>query len=181
VRHLGLSEAAPATVRRADAIHHITALQTEYSLWWREPEREIIPTCRELGIGFVAYSPLGRGLLTGTIRSGAHFGEDDFRRNHPRFQGDNLQHNLRMVEAVEGVAREKGVTAAQLALAWVLARGDDVVPIPGTSRPERIDENLGALALTLTPEDVHRLEAAAPVGAGAGERYPDFLLRYVDG
>jgi aryl-alcohol dehydrogenase-like predicted oxidoreductase len=181
VRHLGLSEAAPATVRRADAIHHITALQTEYSLWWREPEREIIPTCRELGIGFVAYSPLGRGLLTGTIRSGAHFGEDDFRRNHPRFQGDNLQHNLRMVEAVEGVAREKGVTAAQLALAWVLARGEDVVPIPGTSRPERIDENLGALALTLTPEDLHRLEAAAPVGAGAGERYPDFLLRYVDG
>jgi aryl-alcohol dehydrogenase-like predicted oxidoreductase len=174
VRYLGLSEAAPATIRRAHAVHPITALQTEYSLWSRHPEEEILPTVRELGIGFVAYSPLGRGFLTGRFRSPDDIGgEGDFRRNHPRFQGENFTRNLRIVERVASVATEKDVTAGQLALAWVLHQGDDIVPIPGTKRRRYLDENVAAASIELTPEDLRRLDQAAPRGATAGERYAD--------
>ncbi len=170
VRHLGLSEAAPATIRRAHAVHPITALQTEYSLWAREPEREILATTRELGIGFVSYSPLGRGLLTGRFRT-AEFGPGDGRANHPRFQGENLEKNLAIVDAVEEIARRKGATTAQVALAWVLSRGDDVVPIPGTKRVRYLEENVAALDVELDDDDLAALDAAAPLGAGAGDRY----------
>jgi len=173
VRYLGLSEAAPATIRRAHAVHPISALQTEYSLWSREPEEEILPTLRELGIGFVAYSPLGRGFLTGQIRSPEDFGEDDRRRNFPRFQGENFARNLELVEQVEAVAREKGVTPGQLALAWVLAQGEDVVPIPGTKRRGYLEENAAAVDVELTEDDLVRIEQAFPQGAAAGDRYPD--------
>ena len=172
VRHLGLSEAAPATIRRAHAVHPIAALQTEYSLWSREPEAEILPTLRELGIGFVPYSPLGRGFLTGQYRSVDDFAPDDFRRRAPRFQGGNFEKNLRLVERVGEIARDKTCTASQLALAWVLAQGEDVVPIPGTKRVRYLHENIGALDVALTPEDLRRIEAAMPAGAASGTRYP---------
>jgi aryl-alcohol dehydrogenase-like predicted oxidoreductase len=173
VRHLGLSEAAPATIRRAHATHPITALQTEYSLWTRDPEDEVLPTVRELGIGFVAYSPLGRGFLTGQINSSDDFAPDDFRRNNPRFQGDNFQRNLDLVARVREIATAKGCAPGQLALAWVLAQGDDIVPIPGTKRVEYLEENLGAADVTLTADELARIDAAAPKGAASGERYAD--------
>jgi aryl-alcohol dehydrogenase-like predicted oxidoreductase len=173
VRHLGLSEAAPATIRRAHATHPITALQTEYSLWSRDPEDEILPTVRELGIGFVAYSPLGRGFLTGRWRRPEDLPEDDFRRHNPRFQGENFQRNLDVVAKIHEVAAEKGGTPAQLALAWVLTRGEDVVPIPGTKRLRYLEENAGALDLELTAEDLARIDAVAPKGFAAGDRYPN--------
>ena len=173
VRYLGLSEAAPQTIWRAHAVHPISALQTEYSLWTRDPEDEILPTVRALGIGFVAYSPLGRGFLSGRIRSLDDLDKDDFRRFNPRFQGDNFTRNLDLVNQVRAVATEKGVTPSQLALAWVLSRGADVIPIPGTTRRSHLEENLGALEIDLTPEDLDRIESAFPKGATAGDRYPD--------
>jgi aryl-alcohol dehydrogenase-like predicted oxidoreductase len=173
VGHLGLSEAAPETVRRAHATHPITALQTEYSLWSRDPEEELLPLVRELGIGFVPYSPLGRGFLTGQIRKPEDLAEDDFRRHNPRFQGENFQRNLELVERVEEIAAEKDATPGQLALAWVLAQGDDLVPIPGTKRVSYLEENLGAAAVKLSEEDVRRLDEAAPRGSAAGDRYAD--------
>ena len=173
VRYLGLSEAAPDTLRRAQAIHPISALQTEYSLWSRDPEDEVLPTVRELGIGFVAYSPLGRGFLTGRFQSPEDLEEGDFRRRNPRFQGENFQRNLEFVERVREIAEEKNATPAQLALAWVLAQGEDIVPIPGTKRRERLEENVAALDVELTDADLERIEAAFPKGATAGDRYPD--------
>jgi aryl-alcohol dehydrogenase-like predicted oxidoreductase len=173
VRHLGLSEASPETIRRAHAVHPITALQTEYSLWSRDPEEEILPTVRELGIGFVAYSPLGRGFLSGRFKSPEDFGEGDFRSWHPRFQGENFQRNLELVERVKEIADEKGVTAGQLALAWVLAQGDDIVPIPGTTTIRHLEENIAAAEIELTDEDLRRLDEAAPLGVAAGARYED--------
>jgi aryl-alcohol dehydrogenase-like predicted oxidoreductase len=179
VRWLGLSEAAPATIRRAHAVHPISALQTEYSLWTRDPEAEILPTVRELGIGFVPYSPLGRGFLTGRFRSPSDIPEGDWRRNNPRFQGENFERNLALVERVAGMARARGVTPAQLALAWVLSRGKDLVPIPGTRRRATLVENVAAASLKLTPEEVARLDAAAPPGVAAGTRYPEAGMRAV--
>ncbi|MEH2092743.1 aldo/keto reductase [Nostoc sp.] len=173
VRYLGLSEAAPATIRRAVAVHPIAALQTEYSLWSREPEDEILPTVRELGIGFVAYSPLGRGFLSGAIASPDDLAPDDYRRNAPRFQGENFYKNLQLVEQVKAIATEKGVTASQLALAWLLAQGEDIVPIPGTKRRTYLEENIAATDITLTEQELNRLEAVAPKGVAAGDRYPD--------
>jgi aryl-alcohol dehydrogenase-like predicted oxidoreductase len=180
VRHLGLSEAAAATIRRAHQTHSITALQTEYSLWTRDPEDEILPTCRELGIGFVAYSPLGRGFLTGRFKTFEDLPPDDYRRTVPRFQGANFQKNLDLVRKVEQIAREKGCTPAQLALAWLFAQGEDIVPIPGTKQRQRLEENAGALAVTLTPDELRRIAAAAPKGAAAGERYPAGMQRFVN-
>jgi aryl-alcohol dehydrogenase-like predicted oxidoreductase len=171
VRWLGLSEAAPATIRRAHAVHPIAALQTEYSLWMRDVEDEILPTCRELGIGFVPYSPLGRGFLTGRFARFEDLPADDFRRRQPRFQGENFQKNLDLVRHVETVASRKGCTPAQLALAWLLHQGDDVVPIPGTTRVENLDDNVGALGVTLTAADLRRIDEVFPKGAAAGERY----------
>jgi aryl-alcohol dehydrogenase-like predicted oxidoreductase len=179
VRHLGLSEASPETIRRAHAVHPITALQTEYSLWSRDPEDEILPTVRELGIGFVAYSPLGRGFLSGRFKSPEDFGEGDFRSWHPRFQGENFQRNLELVERVKEIADEKGVTAGQLALAWVLAQGDDIVPIPGTTTIRHLEENIAAAEIELTADDLQRLDEAAPKGIAAGERYAD--MSSIDG
>jgi aryl-alcohol dehydrogenase-like predicted oxidoreductase len=173
VRHLGLSEAAPATIRRAHEVHPITALQTEYSLWSRDPEEEILPTVRELGIGFVAYSPLGRGFLSGQIQSPDDFAPDDFRRTNPRFQDENFQRNLELVERVKEIAAEKRVTPGQLALAWLLHQGDDIVPIPGTKRVEYLEENVAAADIELSEEDLARIDEAAPAGAAAGDRYPD--------
>jgi aryl-alcohol dehydrogenase-like predicted oxidoreductase len=181
VRYLGLSEAAPATIRRAHAVHPITALQTEYSLWSREPEDEILATVRQLGIGFVAYSPLGRGFLTGQITSLDDLEASDYRRNSPRFQGDNFQKNLDLVATVTAMAEEKRCTPAQLALAWVLAQGDDIVPIPGTKRPKYVAENLDALAVSLTPADLARIDAAFPAGVAAGARYAPQAMRAIDG
>jgi aryl-alcohol dehydrogenase-like predicted oxidoreductase len=181
VRHLGLSEAASDTVRRAHAVHPITALQTEFSLWSRDPELEVLSTVRELGIGFVAYSPLGRGFLTGAITSPDDLAEDDWRRNNPRFQGENFERNLELVERVRELAEAKGVTAAQLALAWVLAQGDDLVPIPGTTRGERVEENIGALEVALTGDDLRSLNEIVPVGAAAGSRYPELMAHLIDG
>jgi aryl-alcohol dehydrogenase-like predicted oxidoreductase len=173
VRHLGLSEAAPQTIRRAHAVHPIAALQTEYSLWSRDPEDEVLPTVRELGIGFVAYSPLGRGFLSGQIRSVDDLDPQDYRRHGPRFTGENFQKNLDLVDQVRAIADEKGVTPSQLALAWVLSRGDDVVPIPGTKRRRFLEENAGAVDVDLTAEELERIKAAFPKGATAGDRYPD--------
>jgi aryl-alcohol dehydrogenase-like predicted oxidoreductase len=173
VRHVGLSEASPQTIRRAHAVHPITALQTEYSLWTRDPEAEVLPTVRELGIGFVAYSPLGRGFLTGRFTSPDDFEEGDFRANHPRFQGENFQRNLELVERVKAIAREKRCAPGQLALAWALSRGDDIVPIPGTKQVRYVEENARARDVELTDEDLARLDDVAPVGAAAGERYAD--------
>jgi aryl-alcohol dehydrogenase-like predicted oxidoreductase len=169
VRFLGLSEAAPRTIRRAAKVHEITALQTEYSLWSREAEDEILPTVRELGIGFVAYSPLGRGFLSGKYQKPEDIPDDDYRRHHPRFQGENFHRNLRLVERIEEIAREKKATPSQLALAWVLSRG--VVPIPGTKRRKYLEENVGALEIRLSKEDLRRIEDAAPKGVTAGDRY----------
>jgi aryl-alcohol dehydrogenase-like predicted oxidoreductase len=180
VRFLGLSEASPATIRRAHAVHPIAALQTEYSLWSRDPEDEILPTCRALGIGFVPYSPLGRGFLTGQIKRFEDLAADDFRRFNPRFQGENFQKNLDLVRRVETIAREKACTPSQLALAWVLAQGDDVVPIPGTTRRKHLEENVGALAVTLTRQDLARIDEAAPRGVAAGERYAPDGMRFVN-
>ncbi len=171
-RYLGLCEAAPATIRRAHAVHPLTAVQSEYSLLYRQEAEETIPTCRELGISFVAYSPLGRGFLTGQIQKLADLQENDRRRDHPRFQEGNFAHNLDLVHAIETIAREKRCTPSQLVLAWLLAQGHDIVPIPGTKRKTRLDENLGALDVTLEPQDVQRITAAMPVGAAAGLRYP---------
>jgi aryl-alcohol dehydrogenase-like predicted oxidoreductase len=173
VRYVGLSEAAPETIRRAHAVHPITALQTEYSLWSREPEDAILATVRELDIGFVAYSPLGRGFLTGAIGSPDDFDPDDRRASFPRFHGDNFERNLELVEVVRQLAEEKGCAPAQLALAWVLARGEDVVPIPGTKRRRYLEENVAALDVVLDEDDVRRLEEAFPRGAAAGDRYPN--------
>lgn len=173
VRWIGLSEAAPETIRRAHAVHPITALQTEYSLWTRDPEDGHLQLCEELGIAFVAYSPLGRGFLTGAIRSIDDLAPDDWRRNNPRFQGENFQKNLRLVDAVQEMAREKGCTPAQLALAWVLARGRHIVPIPGTRSVDRLAENVAAVEIELTPEDLDRLDRIAPKGTTAGDRYPE--------
>jgi aryl-alcohol dehydrogenase-like predicted oxidoreductase len=173
VRYLGLSEAAPATIRRAQAVHPISALQTEYSLWSRDPEDEILPTIRELGIGFVPYSPLGRGFLSGQITRLEDLAEDDYRRQSPRFQGENFQKNLQVVEQVRAIAQEKGATPSQLALAWLLAQGDDIVPIPGTKRRQYLEENVGATEITLTADDLQRIDAVAPKGVAAGDRYSD--------
>jgi aryl-alcohol dehydrogenase-like predicted oxidoreductase len=173
VRYLGLSEAAPETIRRAHAVHPITALQSEYSLWTRDLEHEVLPAIRELGIGFVPYSPLGRGFLSGRFRSPDDIPEGDFRRDNPRFQGDNFYRNLELVERVEELAAEKDVTPGRLALAWVLARGDDIVPIPGTTRVEHLEENVAALDVELTDDDLHELESVFPLGAAAGDRYAD--------
>jgi aryl-alcohol dehydrogenase-like predicted oxidoreductase len=168
---LGLSEAAPRTIRRAHATHPITAVQTELSLWSRDAEAEVLPTVRELGIGFVAYSPLGRGFLTGQFKSPDDFPDDDFRKFHPRFQGENFEKNIQLVHEVEAMAQEKGCTTAQLALAWVLAKGEDVVPIPGTKHVKYLDQNIGALEVELSDEDLKRLDAILPPGAAAGQRY----------
>ena len=180
VRYLGLSEASPATIRRAHAVHPITALQTEYSLWSREPENEIFETVRELGIAFVAYSPLGRGFLTGEIRRYEDFADDDYRRLSPRFQGENFARNLELVARVKKIAEEKGCTPAQLVLAWVLAQGDDVIPIPGTKRRSYLEENAAAVDLILTPKDLRRIEEVAPRGAAKGSRYPEEMMRLVN-
>jgi aryl-alcohol dehydrogenase-like predicted oxidoreductase len=180
VRFLGLSEAAPDTIRRAHAVHPISALQTEYSLWSRDPEDEILPTVRELGIGFVAYSPLGRGFLTGRFRTIDDLPDDDYRRNSPRFQGENFEKNLHLVRHVESVARQKQCTPSQLALAWLLARGNDIVPIPGTKRVKYLEENVGALDVRLSGEDMARMDAIAPQGVAAGLRYPEAGMRNVN-
>lgn len=173
VKHLGLSEASADTVRRAHAVHPISALQTEYSLWEREPETKIFPVLAELGIGFVPYSPLGRGFLTGQLRSESDFAEDDFRRHSPRFQGENFTRNLELVDRVTELAAEKGSTPAQLALAWLLAQGAHIVPIPGTKKRDRLRENLGAVDVELSAEDLARLDELAPAGVAAGARYPN--------
>ncbi len=179
VRYLGLSEAGANTLRRACKVHPIAALQTEYSLWSRDPEDEILATCRELGIGFVAYSPLGRGFLTGQIRRMEDLAPDDYRRYSPRFQGENFQKNLDLVRHVEEIAAQKRCTPAQLALAWVLAQGDDIVPIPGTKRRKYLEENVAALDVTLSAEDLRRIAEVAPKGAAAGLRYPEAMMRLV--
>ncbi|MBB1180318.1 aldo/keto reductase [Pseudomonas sp. FW305-3-2-15-E-TSA4] len=173
VRFLGLSEASPETLRKAHATHPITALQTEYSLWSREPEDELFAVTRELGIGFVPYSPLGRGFLSGEIRSVDDLAPDDFRRTNPRFMGENFQKNLDLVEAVKAIAADRGVTAAQLALAWVLAQGDDLIPIPGTRRVATLEQNVAAVDLALTPQDLARIDAVFPKGAAVGHRYAE--------
>ena len=180
VRYLGLSEAGPQTIRRAHAVYPITALQTEYSLWTRDPEDEILATCRELGIGFVAYSPLGRGILTGRFRRAADFPPGDFRQNHPRFSGDNFERNLQLVDRIEQIAREKNCKPSQAALAWVLAQGEDVVPIPGTKRIDRLEENLGALEISLGRADLARIAELFPAGAAAGLRYPEAAMKRVN-
>jgi aryl-alcohol dehydrogenase-like predicted oxidoreductase len=169
IRHIGLSEAAPDTIRRAHAVHPITAIQTEYSLWTRDVEAEILPTCRELGIGFVPYSPLGRGFLSGRFTSPDELDEDDFRRRNPRFEGENLEANMRLAAKVREIAEDKGITPAQLALAWVLARGEEIVPIPGTRRREYLEENVAAIETELTEEDIARIDREVP--SPAGERY----------
>ena len=176
VRWLGLSEASAETIRRAHAVHPVTALQTEYSLWSREPEDNILRTVRELGIAFVAYSPLGRGFLTGEIKREQDLAADDWRRTNPRFQGENFQRNLDLVRHVETIAREKGCAPAQLALAWVLSQGEDIVPIPGTKRRKYLEQNAAAAAIRLSPEDLQRLDRAAPRGAASGARYPESMM-----
>ena len=181
VRFLGLSEASPATIRRAHAVHPITALQTEYSLWTRDPEEGVLATTRELGIAFVAYSPLGRGFLTGQIKKFDDLAPDDFRRNTPRFQGENFQKNLDLVARVEQIAKEKNCTSGQLALAWLLAQGDDIIPIPGTKRRKYLEENIAALNVQLTPGDLRRLAEVAPKGAASGDRYQANMMAFLNG
>jgi aryl-alcohol dehydrogenase-like predicted oxidoreductase len=181
VRYLGLSEASPVTIRRAHAAHPISALQTEYSLWSRDPEDEILPTCRELGIGFVPYSPLGRGFLSGRFKSFDDLSPDDWRRHNPRFQGANFAKNLDLVARVEQLAKQKGCTPSQLALAWLLAQGEDIVPIPGTKRRPYLEENLGAVRVQLGAKDLRRIEEVAPKGAAAGARYQEGGMRAVNG
>jgi aryl-alcohol dehydrogenase-like predicted oxidoreductase len=180
VRFLGLSEASAEAIRRAHAVHPITAVQSEYSLWTRDPEPEILPTCRELGIGFVSYSPLGRGFLTGKIQKPEDLPEDDYRRTTPRFQGDNFQHNLETVKRVEEIAQEKHCTPAQLALAWVLAQGQDIVPIPGTKRRKYLQENVSAIGVDLNSKDLERIEEVAPKEAFAGSRYPEAMMKLLN-
>ena len=181
VRHLGLSEASAQTLRRAMKVHPIAALQSEYSLWTRDPEDEILGTCRELGIGFVAYSPLGRGFLTGQFTKFEDLPADDYRRQSPRFQGENFQKNLDLVRRVEEIAREKSCTPSQLVLAWVLAQGNDIVPIPGTKRVKYLEENAGAMDVTLSPEDHLRIQEFFPKGAASGPRYPAQMMALVNG
>ena len=180
IRHIGLSEAGPETLKRAVKVHPITALQSEYSLWTRDPEDRVLQTCRELGIGLVAYSPLGRGFLTGQIKRFEDFAPDDYRRNSPRFQGENFQKNLDLVKKVEEIARQKNCTPSQLALAWVLAQGDDIVPIPGTKRVKYLEENVGAISVKLTADDLAQIEKILPKGAAAGERYNEQMMRLID-
>jgi aryl-alcohol dehydrogenase-like predicted oxidoreductase len=180
VRYLGLSEASAKTLRRAYAVHPISALQSEYSLWERGVEREILPTCRELGIGFVPYSPLGRGFLTGTAMRAEDYPADDFRRDQPRFQGENYDRNMKIVDAIQAVASAKGATSAQIALAWLLAQGPDIVPIPGTKRRNYLEENAGAVEVKLSAADLEKLEAAAPPGAAAGARYVERMMALLD-
>jgi aryl-alcohol dehydrogenase-like predicted oxidoreductase len=177
---MGLSEASAQTLRRAVKVHPIAALQSEYSLWTRDPEDEILSTCRELGIGFVAYSPLGRGFLTGQFKRFEDLPADDYRRNSPRFQGENFEKNLELVRQVQQIAKEKGCTPSQLALAWVLAQGKDIVPIPGTKRRKYLEDNAGAVNVHLTKDDLQRLEDAFPTGAAAGERYPEHMMQLVN-
>ena len=181
VRFLGLSEASPVTIRRAHAVHPIAALQTEYSLWTRDPEDEVIPTTRELGIAFVAYSPLGRGFLTGQIKKFDDLAADDYRRFSPRFQGENFQKNLDLVARVEFIAKERKCTPGQLALAWLLAQGNDIIPIPGTKRRKYLEENVAALNVNLSADDLRRLEEVAPKGAARGQRYPEHMMALVNG
>jgi aryl-alcohol dehydrogenase-like predicted oxidoreductase len=181
IRYLGLSEAAPDTIRRAHRVHPIAALQTEYSLWTRDPEEGVLAACRELGIGFVPYSPLGRGFLSGRFRSEADLAENDARRNHPRFQGENFRRNLDLVRRVEQIAEEKLCTPAQLALAWLLSRGSDIVPIPGTKRREYLEENVKALDVRITAEDARRIDEVAPAGVTAGTRYPEGGMLTING
>jgi aryl-alcohol dehydrogenase-like predicted oxidoreductase len=181
VRFLGLSEASPATIRRAHAVHPISALETEYSLWSRDPEDELLATVRELGITFVAYSPLGRGFLTHKFAKFEDLPEKDYRRFSPRFQGENFQKNLALVGKLAEIARDKGMKPAQLALAWVLAQGEDIIPIPGTTRREHLQENLEALDIELSPDDLARIDAVAPKGAASGPRYPEGALQFVNG
>ena len=180
VRHLGLSEASPQTMRKAMKVHPITALQTEYSLWSRDPENEILATCRELGIGFVAYSPLGRGFLTGQFQRFEDLPADDYRRNTPRFQGENFQKNLDLVRRVEEIAKQKHCTPSQLALAWVLSQGDDIVPIPGTKRRKYLEENVAAIDVKLTQSDLDQIDEVFPPDAAAGKRYPDHMMASVN-
>jgi len=179
VRYLGLSEASASTMRRARKVHSIAALQTEYSLWTRDPEDEILPTTRELGIAFVAYSPLGRGFLTGQIKRFEDFAPDDYRRNSPRFQGENFQKNLDLVARVEAIAKENSCTPGQLALAWLLAQGQDIIPIPGTKRRKYLEENAGALNVKLSPDDLKRIDEVARHGVAAGPRYPEHMMALV--
>jgi aryl-alcohol dehydrogenase-like predicted oxidoreductase len=181
VRHLGISEAAPGTLRRANGVHPVTALQTEYSLFTREPEDELLAVVRELGIGFVAYSPLGRGFLSGRITDPDAFGPDDFRRSAPRFQGESFARNLAVVERIKQLAAAKGVTSSQLAIAWVLAQGEDIVPIPGTKRRRYLEENLGALDVELTPDELAGIEAVAPRGVAVGDRYDPANMARLNG
>jgi aryl-alcohol dehydrogenase-like predicted oxidoreductase len=181
VRYLGLSEASPQTLRRAMKVHPISALQTEYSLWTRDPEDEVLPTCRELGIGFVAYSPLGRGFLTGRFQRLEDLPEDDYRRFSPRFQGENFQKNLDLVRRVEELAKEKGCKASQLALAWVMAQGEDIVPIPGTKHRKYLEENTAAMNVQLSKEDLRRIDEVAPQGVASGDRYPEHMMVLVNG
>jgi aryl-alcohol dehydrogenase-like predicted oxidoreductase len=181
IRYLGLSEASPATLARACAVHPIAALQTEFSLFYREPEQEILPACRRLGVGFVGYSPLGRGLLGGSIRKTDDLTPDDWRLQTSRYQGENLAHNVALVERVEAIAQAKGCTSAQLALAWALAQGQDIVPIPGTKRITYLEQNLAALDVALTPADLASLDAVAPAGTAAGERYQPAMMGYLNG
>jgi len=181
IRHIGLSEASPQTLRRAVKVHSITALQTEYSLWSREPEDELLATCRELGIGFVAYSPLGRGFLTGQFKRFEDFPEDDYRRFSPRFQGQNFQKNLDLVQRVEEIAKEKGCKPSQLALAWVLAQDKNIVPIPGTKRRKYLEENVAAIEVKLSQKDSQRIDEIFPTGAAAGDRYPEHIMAIVNG
>ena len=180
VKHIGLSEASPQTIRRAHKVHPITAVQTEYSLWTRDPEREVLATCRELGIGFVAYSPLGRGFLTGQIKSLNDLHQTDWRRGAPRFQGQNLQKNLEIIRHVETLAKQKGCSPAQLALAWVLAKGEDIIPIAGTKRRKYLEENIGALQLALSPEEIREIDEAIPPGSAAGDRYPTPVMNLLN-
>jgi aryl-alcohol dehydrogenase-like predicted oxidoreductase len=181
IRHIGLSEASPQTLRRAVKVHPITALQTEYSLWSRDPEDELLALCRELGVGFVAYSPLGRGFLTGQFKRFEDFPADDYRRFSPRFQGENFQKNLDLVGRVEQIAKEKGCKPSQLALAWVLAQDKNIVPIPGTKRRKYLEENVAAIDVKLTKEDLRRIEEIFPTGAAAGDRYPEHMMKIVNG
>lgn len=181
VRYIGLSEASAATIRRAHAVHPISALQSEYSLWTRDPEDEILPVIRELGIGFVPYSPLGRGFLTGRFRSADEVPADDARKTHPRFEGENFEKNLKLAEHVAAMAREKGCTPAQLALAWVMAQGEDMVPIPGTKRRAYLEDNAGATAVRFTPADLRRIDALLPKGAAEGLRYPGYTMSMLNG
>jgi aryl-alcohol dehydrogenase-like predicted oxidoreductase len=181
VRYLGLSEASASTIRRAHKVHPIAALQTEYSLWSRDPEDEILATTRELGIGFVAYSPLGRGFLAGQIRRFEDFAPDDYRRNSPRFQGENFKKNLDLVARIETTAKEKKCTPGQLALAWLLAQGEDIIPIPGTKRRKYLEENAGALKVVLTAQDLQRIDEVAPQGVASGLRYPEHMMKLVNG